>query len=69
MWAARDKDTEYGKGFLHLHRVEPVLCSGKYWKSFDTIYSFEELSLNEEDFEWITFENSPVEFSCKPIFK
>ena len=68
MWAARDRDTEF-TGLIHIFRSEPVLCCSTCWKSYDTIYSFEELSLNKEYFEWITFENSPVEFSCKPIFK
>ena len=39
------------------------------WSDFDTLYFPEDIGLNEEDFECVTYENSPVEFSCKPIFK
>ena len=68
MWAARTKDNRFGKGYIIIFPSIPV--SYLYgWSNFDTFYYPEDIGLNEEDFECVTYENSPVEFSCKPIFK
>ena len=68
MWAARTKDNQLRKGYIMIFPSSPVPYRDG-WSDFDTFYYPEDIGLNEEDFEWITFENSPVEFSCKPIFK
>lgn len=66
MWVARDKSGRC----IYAFQGEPIECNN-HWKDFGyfSCYSLEELGLDEKDFEWVTFENSPVEFSCKPIFK
>ena len=67
MWAARTKDNPLGKGYIMIFYSIPVpYLDG--WTDFDTLYFPEDIGLNEEDFECVTYENSPVEFSCKPIF-
>ena len=68
MWAARTKDNQLGKGEIKIFPSIPVPYRDG-WSDFDTYYFPESIGLNEEDFEWLTYENSPVEFSCKPIFK
>ena len=68
MWAARTKDNQLGKGYIMIFPSIPVQYLDG-WSDFDTFYYPESIGLNEEDFEWVTYENSPVEFSCKPIFK
>ena len=68
MWAARCKDDQLGKGYILIFPSIPVpYFDGR--NNFDTFYYPEDIGLNEEDFECVTYENSPVEFSCKPIFK
>ena len=68
MWAARTKDNQLGKGYIMIFPSSPVpYLDGQ--STFDTFYYPEDIGLNEEDFECVTYENSPVEFSCKPIFK
>ena len=68
MWAARGKDDQLGKGYILIFPSIPVPYFDG-WSNFDTFYYPEEIGLNEEDFECVTYENSPVEFSYKPIFK
>lgn len=68
MWAARCKDNQLGKGYILIFSSIPVPYFDG-WNNFDTFYYLEDIGLNEEDFECVTYENSPVEFSCKPIFK
>ena len=68
MWAARCKDNQFRKGYLLIFSSIPVPYFDG-WNNFDTFYYPEDIGLNEEDFECVTYENSPVEFSCKPIFK
>ena len=68
MWAARGKDDQLGKGYILIFPSIPVPYFDG-WSNFDTFYYPEEIGLNEEDFECVTYENSPIEFSCKPIFK
>lgn len=65
MWVARDKE-----GYLHFFLEEPFY-NGSFWRDYYTqdILSEESIGLDEKDFEQVTLENSPVEFSCKPIFK
>ena len=68
MWAARTKDNQLGKGYILIFSSSPVpYLDG--WSNFDTFYYPEDIGLNDEDFECVTYENSPIEFSCKPIFK
>ena len=68
MWAARGKDNQLGKDYILIFPSIPVQYFDG-WSNFDTFYYPEEIGLNEEDFECVTYENSPIEFSCKPIFK
>ena len=68
MWAARCKDDQLGKGYILIFPSIPVPYFDG-WNNFDTFYYPEDIGLNKEDFDWVTYENSPVEFSCKPIFK
>ena len=68
MWAAREKDNQLGKGYILISLSIPVPYFDD-WTVFDIFYYPEDIGLNEEDFECVTYENSPVEFSCKPIFK
>ena len=68
MWVARCKDNQLGKGYILILTSIPVPYFDG-WNNFHTFYYPEDIGLNEEDFECVTYENSPVEFSCKPIFK
>lgn len=65
MWAAMDE-----RGNLHFFLEKPFY-NGSFLKDYYTqdILSVGSIGLDEKDFEQVTFENSPVEFSCKPIFK
>ena len=68
MWAAREKDNQLGRGYIVIFSSIPVPYFDG-WSNFDTFYYPENIGLNEEDFDQVTYENSPVVFSCILIFK
>lgn len=68
MLVARRKDNQLGKSYILIFSSILVPYFNGF-SNFDTFYYPEEIGLNEEDFECATYKNSPVEFSCKLIFK
>ena len=58
MWAARCKDNQLGNGYILIFHSIPVPYFDG-WNNFDTFYYSEDIGLNEEYFECVTYENSP----------